>query len=29
VTSDGEGGQGATVFHAKAFAQALPLYSHQ
>ena len=29
VTSDGEGEQGATVFHVKAFAQALPLYSHQ
>jgi len=29
VTSDGEGGQGATIFHAKAFATALRLYSHQ
>jgi len=29
VTSDGEGGQGATIFHAKTFAQPLPLYSHQ
>ena len=29
VTSDGNGGQGATIFHAKAFAKALPLYSHQ
>ena len=28
-TSDGTGGQGATIFHAKAFAKALPLYSHQ
>ena len=24
-----EGGQGATIFHARAFAKALPLYSHQ
>ncbi len=24
----GKGGQGATIFHAKAFAKALPLYSH-
>lgn len=29
VTSDGNGGQGATIFHAKVFANALPLYSHQ
>src|SRR4051794_6451111 len=29
VTNDGKGGQGATIFHAKAFATALPLYSHQ
>ena len=29
VTSDGNGGQGATIFHAKTFATALPLYSHQ
>jgi lactonase len=29
VTSDGEGGQGATIFHANAFAKALALYSHQ
>jgi lactonase len=29
VTSDGNGGQGATIFHAKGFAKALPLYSHQ
>lgn len=29
VTSDGEGGQGATILHAKAFEGALRLYSHQ
>jgi lactonase len=29
VTSDGEGGQGATTFHARAFAKALALYSHR
>ncbi len=29
VTNDGEGGQGSTIFHAKAFAKALPLYSHR
>ena len=29
VTSDGEGGQGATIFHARAFAKALPLFSHR
>ena len=29
VTSDGNGGQGATIFHAKAFAKALPRYSHK
>ena len=29
VTNDGKGGQGATIFHAKAFAKALLLYSHQ
>ena len=29
VTSDGNEGQGATIFHAKVFAKALPLYSHQ
>jgi lactonase len=29
VTNDGEGGQGATIFHARAFAKALPLYSHR
>jgi len=29
VTNDGKGGQGATIFHAKVFARALPLYSHQ
>lgn len=29
VTSDAEGGQGATIFHARAFATALPLYSHR
>lgn len=29
VTNDWKGGQGSTIFHAKAFAKALPLYSHQ
>jgi len=29
VTSDGNAGQGATIFHAKIFGKALPLYSHQ
>ena len=29
VTSDGNGGQGATIFHAKVFAKALTLYSHR
>ena len=29
VTNDGNGGQGATIFHAKVFAKALVLYSHQ
>ncbi len=29
VTSDGNGGEGATIFHAKVFAKALLLYSHQ
>ena len=29
VTTDAEGGDGATIFHAKTFAKALPLYSHQ
>jgi lactonase len=29
VTSDGNGGQGATIFHAKVFAKALPLYSQR
>ena len=29
VTNDRNGGQGATIFHAKVFAKALPLYSHQ
>jgi lactonase len=29
VTSDGDGGQGATVFRAGAFAHALPLHSHR
>jgi lactonase len=29
VTSDGNGGQGATIFHSKVFATALQLYSHQ
>ena len=29
VTTDGNGGRGATIFHAKGFAKALPLYSHQ
>ena len=29
VTSDGTGGQGSTIFHARAFAKALRLYSHQ
>jgi lactonase len=29
VTNDGDGGQGSAIFHAKAFAKALPLYSHQ
>jgi len=29
VTNDGNGGQGATIFHAKVFAKALLLYSHQ
>jgi len=29
VTNDGNGGQGATIFHAKTFAKALQLYSHQ
>jgi len=28
VTNDGDGGQGATIFHAKVFAKALALYSH-
>jgi lactonase len=28
VTSGGNGGQGATIFHAKVFAKALLLYSH-
>ena len=29
VTTDSEGGQGATIFHAKTFAKALQLYSHR
>lgn len=29
VTSNGNGGQGATIFHAKVFARALTLYSHR
>jgi len=29
VTTDADDGQGATIFHAKTFAKALPLYSHQ
>jgi lactonase len=29
VTNDAAGGQGATIFHARAFAKALPLYSHR
>jgi lactonase len=29
VTNDGNGGHGATIFHARVFAKALPLYSHQ
>jgi sugar lactone lactonase YvrE len=29
VTNDGEGGEGATIFHAKGFAKALALYSYQ
>ncbi len=29
VASDAAGGQGATIFRAKAFASALRLYSHQ
>lgn len=29
VSTDAEGGEGATIFHAKTFAKALPLYSHQ
>ncbi|MFL6446502.1 MAG: SMP-30/gluconolactonase/LRE family protein [Bryobacteraceae bacterium] len=29
VTNDGNGGGGAMIFHAQAFAKALPLYSHQ
>jgi lactonase len=29
VTNDGTGGQGTTIFHARVFAKALMLYSHQ
>ena len=29
VTNDAAGGRGATIFHAKAFARALRLYSHR
>ena len=29
VTNDGDGGQGSTIFHARGFAKALPLYSHR
>lgn len=29
VAADAESGEGATIFHAKTFAKALPLYSHQ
>lgn len=29
VTNDGTGGQGSTIFHARAFAKALPLFSHR
>lgn len=29
AASDGNGGQGAAIFHAKAFAKALPLLSHR
>jgi lactonase len=29
LTNDWDRGQGTTIFHAKTFAKALPLYSHQ
>ncbi len=29
VSNDWDGGQGTTIFHTKAFAKALLLYSHQ
>ena len=29
VTNDGAGGEGATIFRARVFAKAQPLYSHQ
>ena len=29
VTNDAAGGQGASIFHARAFAKALPLFSHR
>ena len=29
ITNDGTGGQGATIFRARAFAKALALYSHR
>jgi lactonase len=29
VTNDGDGGQGSTIFRARGFAEALPLYSHR
>ncbi|HEY1379536.1 MAG TPA: SMP-30/gluconolactonase/LRE family protein, partial [Gemmataceae bacterium] len=29
VATDGAGGRGSTIFHAKGFTKALPLYSHQ
>jgi hypothetical protein len=29
VTNDAAGGEGAAIFHARAFAKALPLYSHR
>ena len=29
VTNDANGGEGSAIFHAKTFAKALPLYSHQ
>ncbi len=29
VTNDGDGGQGSTIFHARGFAKAMPLFSHR